>query len=396
MRYNVFYIMHFSYLSVFFTAILLSSVSIVPVTFAAMTDSVTSVNGIKFPLKINQTIYLESNSIKIKFLNVTADSRCPSGVQCIWQGETKVIVNISKDDQDLGNFNLICRAGEPNLGTQIFGGHLIQVVQVDPYPTSGKKIPLSDYVATFLVGKVGEFSPYKQIKSGVLAKDVQCKEGLYLVIKAKDDSPACVKPSTASTLVLWGWAKSILGNTQISVQNNSTNKIITLEDNGKSISIQKGTSFLLKLGESYNWNIDIDNQTVASRQVNIMVVRGAQGVYNAHNPGQATLTGVGDPPCLTSVPSCKMPSIQFKLDIIVTSSDETRSKSLVVLTGKDQYRTGESINFTITNTGNTQLYPIGWGYSIAGIDGKHYAPNGVLKMMIIALAPGKSISWTWN
>ena len=75
---------------------------------------------------------------------------------------------------------------------------------------------------------------------------------------------------------------------------------------------------------------------------------------------------------------------------------QTTSKSLVVLTEKDQYGIGETINFTITNNGNTRLFPNGWGYSINGSDGNHYAPNGVLKMMIVALPPGNSINWTWN
>jgi hypothetical protein len=51
-------------------------------------------------------------------------------------------------------------------------------------------------------------SPLKQFKSGIAAQDVTCKEGLQLVIKAKDSSPACVQSSTAAKLVTLGWAKS--------------------------------------------------------------------------------------------------------------------------------------------------------------------------------------------
>ena len=79
-----------------------------------------------------------------------------------------------------------------------------------------------------------------------------------------------------------------------------------------------------------------------------------------------------------------------------TVQESQTSKSLVVLTEKDQYGIGEIINFTITNNGNTRLFPDGWGYSINGSDGNRYAPNGVLKMMIVALPPGNSINWTWD
>lgn len=239
--------------------------------------------------------------------------------------------------------------------------------------------------------------PLKQIKSGTLAKDVQCKEGLQLVIKAEDGSPACVKSSSVAKLVLWAWAKSTNDNTQSSGEDQSSNKIITLEDDSKTITLKKGEIFLLKLGEDFNWNIDIDNQTVISRVMNIMVVRGAQGVYEAHNSGQATLSGVGDPLCLTADPPCKIHSIQFKLNVVVTPTlDVTNSNGLVVLTEKDQYGIGEMINFTITNNGNTRIFPNGWGYSIKGPDGNQYAPNGVLTMMIVALPSGNSIHWTWN
>lgn len=50
-------------------------------------------------------------------------------------------------------------------------------------------------------------SPLMQFKSGISASDVKCQQGLGLVIKADDNSPACVKPDTAAKLVAWGWAK---------------------------------------------------------------------------------------------------------------------------------------------------------------------------------------------
>jgi uncharacterized membrane-anchored protein len=158
-------------------------------------------------------------------------------------------------------------------------------------------------------------SPLKQFKSGIDAKDIQCKNGLELIIKVKNNFPACVKQNTVSKIVLLGWIKLMQDN--LSEKDESSTRIITLEDDGKSISLKADQSFLLKLGEDFEWNIEIDNQTVVSRALNIMVVRGAQGVYESHIPGHATLTAVGDPPCLHSEPPCRMHSILFTLDIEV-------------------------------------------------------------------------------
>ena len=53
--------------------------------------------GEQFQLKVNQIAILKSDNIEIKFLNVTNDSRCPSDVTCVWEGEVKMSVNVVKD-----------------------------------------------------------------------------------------------------------------------------------------------------------------------------------------------------------------------------------------------------------------------------------------------------------
>jgi len=45
----------------------------------------------------------------------------------------------------------------------------------------------------------------QQIANGVLPKDVICKEGLELIFKSTDGTPACVKPETAKKLIERGW-----------------------------------------------------------------------------------------------------------------------------------------------------------------------------------------------
>lgn len=47
--------------------------------------------------------------------------------------------------------------------------------------------------------------PLKQFKSGVAAEKVKCKQDLLLVIKSRNDSPACIKPKSMLQLVDIGW-----------------------------------------------------------------------------------------------------------------------------------------------------------------------------------------------
>jgi len=92
---------------------------------------------------------------------------------------------------------------------------------------------------------------------------------------------------------------------------------ITLADNGKTFELPTGKSFLLKLGEDYDWQVSFLPQDVFSRVMGVMVVRGAQGLYRTGKPGQADLKATGNPTCLTAKPACALPSIEFKVTIVV-------------------------------------------------------------------------------
>jgi hypothetical protein len=93
---------------------------------------------------------------------------------------------------------------------------------------------------------------------------------------------------------------------------------VTLADAGKTVEVKAGSGFLLALGEGWNWNVTVADPSIVSRQINIAVVRGAQGVYNAHKVGQTTLRAVGDPLCRATNPPCELPSRLVEITIVVT------------------------------------------------------------------------------
>ena len=47
--------------------------------------------------------------------------------------------------------------------------------------------------------------PLKQWKSGTLVINIVCKQGLFLMIKIEDHSPACVTIHTSEKLAQYGW-----------------------------------------------------------------------------------------------------------------------------------------------------------------------------------------------
>ncbi len=103
----------------------------------------------KFKLNFGQTKSIEAEGLKIKFVNVTEDFRCPADVQCITAGQVTIVINVIKDEQNLGDFSLT--KGRNEYLAIDFNGYLMKLIVVDPYPKVEKEIELSDYVITLSI-----------------------------------------------------------------------------------------------------------------------------------------------------------------------------------------------------------------------------------------------------
>lgn len=93
---------------------------------------------------------------------------------------------------------------------------------------------------------------------------------------------------------------------------------ITLDDKDKTYNLKVGDSFLLNLGgDVYDWAVTVDNESVLRMKMGVMVIKGAQGIYDALAPGTTTLSATGDPHCRQSNPPCGAPSILFTITVVV-------------------------------------------------------------------------------
>jgi hypothetical protein len=107
-----------------------------------------------FQLAINQTAVITANNMmSMQFLDVPEDSRCPSFVECIWAGQVTVSLNVSEFSSVPLIFNLTLGPSPSNLSARIVDTHVIQLLQVDPYPIREEEIAKSDYRATFLISE---------------------------------------------------------------------------------------------------------------------------------------------------------------------------------------------------------------------------------------------------
>jgi len=161
----------------------------------------------EFILQINQSAEIKSEDITVTFFNVTSDSRCPSDVTCIWQGQAGIEIDVQKGEVE-SSISLSI-GGDSSPEESIFNSYLIQLVDLSPYPISTKNIQPEDYTATIKITKYEELQneetsilpPLKQVKLGI---EISCKPELVLITKY-DGSPACVKPETREKLIERGW-----------------------------------------------------------------------------------------------------------------------------------------------------------------------------------------------
>jgi hypothetical protein len=95
------------------------------------------------------TISIKNTDLKIQLVSIR-DSRCPTSVTCIFEGEASVTFNVLKADTILGKFVRSTRNGDTNL---FLNGYNIDIISVEPYPEKTGKIPLSNYKVKMVVSK---------------------------------------------------------------------------------------------------------------------------------------------------------------------------------------------------------------------------------------------------
>lgn len=106
-----------------------------------------------FQLKGDQAAVITPDHLKVRFLNVSNDSRCPIGVQCPWAGQATVVIRVEKNDSALGDFSLILNAASQEQTAIRVDNYSIKLLDLTPHPKQNQQIKLSEYIATLLVSR---------------------------------------------------------------------------------------------------------------------------------------------------------------------------------------------------------------------------------------------------
>jgi hypothetical protein len=102
----------------------------------------------EFTLRVGQTAVVDDTALRVSLAGVGDDSRCPTDVQCVWEGDAAVSVEIA-DTASPGRYELHT-SGRFAREVEV-GAYRVTLVRLDPAPRSSVAIPASEYRATLRV-----------------------------------------------------------------------------------------------------------------------------------------------------------------------------------------------------------------------------------------------------
>jgi hypothetical protein len=116
---------------------------------ATMETAIMAQPGVEFSLPLGQTAALNGNGVRITFRQVREDSRCPVDVQCVWAGDAKIELTVSRSGSDDVK---ILSLTDPNNETTS-GDLRIRFVSLAPVPRQADADRPRAYVAQLVLSR---------------------------------------------------------------------------------------------------------------------------------------------------------------------------------------------------------------------------------------------------
>jgi hypothetical protein len=110
--------------------------------------------GREFKVGAGRAVTFDAGNLRLKFLSVASDSRCPTGVDCVWAGNAEVLFEAgAKGRRGKMILRLNTNAGQERAAEGKYHGYTVRLLELSPYPRAGRKTKPGEYTATLLVVK---------------------------------------------------------------------------------------------------------------------------------------------------------------------------------------------------------------------------------------------------
>ena len=114
---------------------------------AGVDTAVVTSPGVEFNLAVGKTATLSGSDYRITFNRVTDDSRCPVDVQCVWAGDARIELTVSRNSAP-GDTRAISLTSPNNEVT--VGDLRIRFVSLAPTPRQSEPPASRAYIARLL------------------------------------------------------------------------------------------------------------------------------------------------------------------------------------------------------------------------------------------------------
>jgi hypothetical protein len=105
----------------------------------------------QFTLRPKQQKSLFAGKLKVQFIEVMEDSRCPTGVNCVWAGNARVKIKVTSKRLGEKIFEANTTGGPK--GDQ-WDGYAINLEDVTPYPKANRPIGKASYRVSISVSRL--------------------------------------------------------------------------------------------------------------------------------------------------------------------------------------------------------------------------------------------------
>ena len=107
-----------------------------------------------FVLRVGEEVSVAEQKLNVKLLSIPEDSRCPTGVNCIWAGNVRVLLQVTKVGSKPSKVELNLNPRDfPDGEAADCGNYKLKLVRVNPYPVADQQLTAKDYTVTLSITK---------------------------------------------------------------------------------------------------------------------------------------------------------------------------------------------------------------------------------------------------
>jgi hypothetical protein len=175
-----------------------AAIALLSTFLPAGAQGVTAELGEPFELMFGQEASVEPEGITVRFESVDEDSRCPSDVVCIQQGQATITISAKIGETDAGQHMLTIGADESK-SSAIFNQYSVKMTDLQPYPVSTVQTDEEDYVATLVVSRASANSTGVFVKAAgdvaaaIAGWNLEKEKGVLVIIDRGEGTRTIVR-----------------------------------------------------------------------------------------------------------------------------------------------------------------------------------------------------------